>query len=119
LLFKALGNVSYNAVIGIPLGMATGLCIALLLNQKVKGMNYYRTAFYVPSIVPAIASAVLWMWVLAGDPNKGLLNALWKQTITQWFGVVPPGWFGVPEWSKPGLIIQGLWGAGRPTFSST
>ncbi|MFM7320833.1 MAG: extracellular solute-binding protein, partial [Armatimonadota bacterium] len=112
LLFKALGNVAYNAAIGIPLGMTTGLCIALLLNQKVKGMNYYRTAFYVPSIVPAIASAVLWMWVLAGDPNKGLLNALWKQTITQWFGIVPPGWFGVPEWSKPGLIIQGLWGAG-------
>ncbi len=112
LLVKAIGNVFYNAAIGIPLGMATGLCIAMLLNQKVKGMAFYRTAFYVPSIVPAIASAVLWMWVLAGDPNKGLLNALWKQTFTQWFGWVPPGWFGVPEYAKAGLIMQGLWGAG-------
>jgi multiple sugar transport system permease protein len=112
LLVKALGNVLYTALIGIPLGMSTGLCIALLLNQKVKGMAFYRTAFYIPSIVPAIASAVLWMWVLAGDPNKGLVNALWKQTFTVWFDIVPPGWFGVPEWSKPGLIVQGLWGAG-------
>lgn len=112
LLVKALGNAGYVSIIGIPLGMATGLAIAMLLNQKVSGMNWYRTAFYIPSIVPAIASAVLWVWVLAGDPNKGLLNALWKQTFTAWFGILPPGWFGVPEWAKPGLIFQGLWGAG-------
>lgn len=112
LLGKAIGNATYLSVFGIPLGMVTGLAIALLLNQKVKGMNFYRTAFYIPSIVPAIASAVLWVWLLAGDPNKGLLNALWKETLTAWFGIAPPGWFGVPEWAKPGLIVQGLWGAG-------
>lgn len=112
LLGKALGNALYLSCYGIPLGMATGLAIALLLNQKVRAMHWYRTAFYVPSIVPAIASAVLWAWLLAGDPNKGLLNALWKQTFTAWFGWLPPGWFGVPEWAKPGLIFQGLWGAG-------
>ena len=109
---KALGNAAYLAVVGIPLGMTTGLCIALLLNTRVKGMTWYRTAFYIPSIVPAVASAVLWSWVLAGDPNKGLLNALWKVTLTDWFGWLPPGWFGVAEWAKPGLIVQGLWGAG-------
>ena len=112
LLMKAIGNATFLSLYGIPLGMVTGLSIALLLNQKVKGMNFYRTAFYIPSIVPAIASSVLWVWLLAGDPNKGLLNALWKETLTAWFGVAPPGWFGVPEWAKPGLIVQGLWGAG-------
>ena len=112
LLKKALGNAAYLAVFGIPLGMSTGLAIAMLLNMKIRGMNWYRTAFYIPSIVPAVASAVLWAWVLAGDPNKGLLNALWKVTLTDWFGLQPPGWFGVAEWSKPGLIVQGLWGAG-------
>ncbi len=112
LIGKALYNAAYLSVFGIPLGMITGLAIALLLNMKVKGMNWYRTAFYIPSIVPAIASAALWSWILAGDPNKGLLNALWKGTLTQWFGWLPPGWFGVAEWAKPGLIIQGLWGAG-------
>jgi multiple sugar transport system permease protein len=112
LLGKALGNAAYLAIYGIPLGMSTGLAIAMLLNMKVKGMNWYRTAFYIPSIVPAIASAVLWAWVLAGDPNKGLLNALWKATFTDWFGILPPGWFGSADWAKPGLIVQGLWGAG-------
>lgn len=112
LLGKALYNAAYISFYGIPLGMATGLAIALLLNMKVRGMGWYRTFFYVPSIVPAIASAVLWSWLLAGDPNKGLLNALWKATLTDWFGLLPPGWFGVPEWAKPGLIVQGLWGAG-------
>ncbi len=112
MLFKALGNAAYLAIIGIPLGMSTGLAIAMLLNMNVKGLNYYRTAFYIPSIVPAVASAVLWQWILAGDPSRGLLNALWQATFTPWFGWQPPGWFGVAEWAKPGLIIQGLWGAG-------
>lgn len=112
LLGKALGNAAYLSIVGIPLGMTTGLAIALLLNQKVRGMNWYRTAFYIPSIVPAIASAVLWAWLLSGDPNKGLLNALWKQTLTVWFGWLPPGWFGVADWAKPGLVFQGLWGVG-------
>ena len=112
LLGKAFYNAAYLAVFGIPLGMVTGLAIAMLLNMKVKGMNWYRTAFYIPSIVPAIASAVLWSWILAGDPSKGLLNALWSATLTQWVGWAPPGWFGAADWAKPGLIIQGLWGAG-------
>ncbi len=112
LLGKAFYNAFYLAIFGIPLGMATGLAIAMLLNTKVKGMNYYRTAFYIPSIVPGIASAVLWAWILAGDPSKGLLNALWNSTLTEWFGWAPPGWFGVAEWAKRGLIVQGLWGAG-------
>ena len=112
LITKAFYNAAYLSMIGIPLGMGTGLAIAMLLNMKVKGMSWYRTAFYIPSIVPAIASAVLWAWLLAGDPSKGLLNALWKATITQWFHLDPPGWFGVAAWAKPGLIVQGLWGAG-------
>ena len=112
LIGKAFYNAAYLSVIGIPLGMATGLAIAMLLNQNLKGMPWYRTAFYIPSIVPSIASAVLWAWILAGDPNKGLLNALWQATLTQWFGWLPPGWFGVADWAKPGLIVQGLWGAG-------
>ncbi|MBC8104825.1 MAG: extracellular solute-binding protein [Cytophagales bacterium] len=112
LLGKALGNVAYLSLYGIPLGMSTGLAIAMLLNMKVRGMNWYRTAFYVPSIVPGVASAVLWAWLLAGDPNKGIVNALWRVSLTDWFGWQPPGWFGAAEWAKPGLIFQGLWGAG-------
>jgi len=111
-LFKSLGNVFYTAFWGIPLGICTSLAVAMLLNAKVKGMSFYRTFFYLPSIVPVVASAVLWAWVLNGDPNRGLLNAAWKASIGQWFGIAPPGWFGAEQWAKPGLILQGLWGAG-------
>jgi len=111
-LAKSLSNVAYLAVWGIPLGICTGLSIALLLNARVFGMSAYRTVFYVPSIVPVVASAVLWSWVLNGDPNRGLLNSLWKATLTPWLGLDPPGWFGAADWARPGLILQGLWGAG-------
>ena len=112
LVLKSLGNVAYLALIGIPLGMATGLAMALLLNSKVSGIRWYRAAFYIPSIVPVVASSVLWLWILNSDPHRGLINAAWLGTLTHWFGIAPPGWETVPQWSKPGLIIMGLWGAG-------
>ncbi len=109
---KAFGNVFYLTGIGVPLGIVTGLSVALLLNTSIRGIRFYRTVFYMPAIVPAIASAVLWSWVLSGDPNKGLINSLWQETITNWTHVAPPGWFQVADWSKPGLILMGVWGAG-------
>lgn len=109
---KAFSNVLYLAGIGVPLGIVTGLAVAMLLNAAVRGMRYYRTIFYMPAIVPTIASSVLWIWVLASDANKGLINAAWASTISQWFGTAPPGWLNSEAWSKPALILMGLWGAG-------
>ncbi len=112
LLAKSFANVLYLGGIGVPLGLMTGLAIALLLNQAVRGMNYYRTAFYLPSIVPLVATTVLWIFILNADPNRGLINGLWKDTIQVWFGTPPPGWLSVEQWAKPSLILMGLWGAG-------
>lgn len=109
---KALMNTLYLAGIGVPLGLFSGLGIALLLNQAVRGMRFYRTTFYLPAIVPGVASTVLWMWILNSDPNKGIINAFWNRTITEWFGLVPPGWLSVEAWAKPALIVMGLWGVG-------
>lgn len=109
---KAFGNVLYLAAIGVPLGIMTGLAVALLLNSAVRGMRYYRTAFYLPAIVPTIASAVLWVWILTPDPNKGLINAGWQATFGSWFSVPAPGWLNSEDWAKPSLILMGLWGAG-------
>jgi multiple sugar transport system permease protein len=105
-------NTAYLAGIGIPLGITTSLAVAMLLNAKVSGMSLYRTFFYMPSIVPIVASSVLWLWILNGDPNRGLLNAGWKATLGVWFSWTPPGWLGDAAWAKPALILQGLWGAG-------
>jgi ABC-type sugar transport system permease subunit/ABC-type glycerol-3-phosphate transport system substrate-binding protein len=109
---KALTNVAFLAGIGVPFGIMTGLAVALLLNTATKGMRFYRTLFYLPAIVPGVASAVLWAWVLTADPNKGLINSVWAQTITPWLGEPPPGWLQSADWSKWGLIAMGLWGAG-------
>lgn len=112
LVTKAFSNVIYLAGFGVPLGIFSGLAVALLLNQAVRGIRFYRTAFYLPSIVPAVASAVLWIWLLNGDPNQGLINAGWRATLTQWFAVQPPAWLAAEEWAKPSLLLMGLWGAG-------
>jgi multiple sugar transport system permease protein len=109
---KAFSNATYLAVVGVPLSVATGLAIALLLNAGVRGMRFYRTAFYMPAIVPTIASAVLWLWLLTPDPTKGLINAGWAATLTPWLGAKAPGWANAEEWAKPALIFMGMWGAG-------
>ncbi len=109
---KSISNALILAVVAIPLGMITSLSMAMLLNAKIRGQNWYRTAFYMPSIVPVVATTVLWAWILNGDPSRGLLNAAWKGTITVWFHVAPPGWLSVPVWAKPSLNLIGLWGAG-------
>lgn len=109
--WKTLYNAAYLAGLGIPLGMITGLAIAMLLNTRVLGMSWYRTFYYLPAIVPTVASAVLWLWVL-NPYDYGLVNAGWKTTLTSWFGIAPPTWLASEKWAKPGLILMGLWGAG-------
>lgn len=112
LVLKSIGNALYVAAIQIPLGMAISLTMALLLNTKIRGQHWYRTFFYIPSIVPVVASSVLWEFILNSDASRGLVNALWQATISHWFGLPPPGWLSVPSWAKPGLIFMNLWGAG-------
>lgn len=109
---KAFGNVLYLAGIGVPLGLLTGLAIALLLNRASMGIRTYRAIYYLPSILPVIATATLWGWIMNPDAAKGLINFAWSNTLQPWLGVNPPGWLTVAEWSKPGLIVMGLWGAG-------
>ncbi len=112
LVLKSFANVFYLGLVGIPLGLAAGLAIALLLNTNVRGMRFYRTLFYLPAIVPGVASVILWMWILNGDPSRGLANIVWDNSLAQWMGVRPPTWLGEEHWTKPSLIIMGLWGAG-------
>ena len=106
LFWKALYNTLYFTVFSVPLCLAAGLGIAMLLNQKLPGQSVFRTLFFLPSIVPVVASAVLWLWVL--NPESVLVNSL----LMQWFGVQGPGWIASPEWSKPSLILMSVWGIG-------
>lgn len=104
LFWKSLGNTLFM-VMGIPLGMSLSLGIALLLNQNVKGVPVWRTFFYVPSIIPAVASSILWVWIL--NPSNGLLNGALASV-----GIQGPNWLQDENTSKISLIFMGLWGAG-------
>jgi multiple sugar transport system permease protein len=103
LFWKSVGNTTYYVLLSVPLGLAVGLVLALLLNQKIKGIGFYRTAFYLPGLVPAVASTLLWMVLL--DPALGLVN----QGLGL-FGIEKLGWLRSAAWSKPALIIMALWG---------
>jgi multiple sugar transport system permease protein len=105
LLWKSLYNTLYMTVIGVPLNIILSLSVALLLNQKVKGEAFFRTIFYLPSVVPQVAMSLLWMWIL--NPQVGLVNY-----ILSLFGIKGPMWLASEQWAKPAFIIMGLWGIG-------
>lgn len=106
LFYTSLWNTAYYAVFAVPLGLLLALGLALLLNTKVRGLAIYRTCFYVPSVVPIVASAVLWVWLLS--PQQGAVNGILRS-----LGVKDtPGWFQSPDWSKPAIILWSLWNVG-------
>ena len=106
LFWTSLWNTLYFTALSVPACLGFSILIAVLLNTKLPGMPIFRTIFFLPSIVPIVASAVLWMWVL--NPDSGLVNAMLRAT----FGIEGPGWLGSAEWSKPSLVIMSLWGIG-------
>jgi multiple sugar transport system permease protein len=104
LFWKSLVN-TLIMVAAVPLNMAVGLGIALLLNMDVRGQRFYRTLYYVPAIVPIVAASVLWIWLL--QPQHGLINV-----TLRYAGIHGPHWLQDADWAKPALILMGLWGAG-------
>ncbi|HEY1764653.1 MAG TPA: sugar ABC transporter permease [Opitutaceae bacterium] len=94
-------------LMALPLGLVAALALALLLNQPVRGRGTFRAVYYLPSLVPAVASAMIWLWILNG--RLGLLNAA--------LAVVgihhPPQWLADPAWTKPSLALMSIWGCGN------
>lgn len=95
------------ALFSIPLGLIGALAVALLLNQAVKGVGFWRTLYYVPAVLPAAAVALLWFWLFA--PDSGLINWLF-QPFYDLMGWERPGWFTDPDLVLPSFVIIGLWG---------
>ncbi len=111
LFWKSLYNTFYITLFGVPLGMMAGLGLALLVKPNLKFIEWYRTAYYIPSIVPVVASSLLWIWMF--HPEFGLINSFikWVADILH-VHVILPNWLGDERFSKPALILMGLWGAG-------
>ena len=116
LFWKTLGNTFYMVLIGLPIALCFALFLAILLNQKIKGLAFYRTVFYLPSITPVVASSILWLWLL--NPQIGLVNYLLVPILNGINGfthlkLTAPGWLSDPHWSKPALVLMGMWGVGN------
>jgi len=105
LFWQSLKVTTVYTIVSVPLSLALAFLLALLLNAKVRGIAVFRTLYYLPSIVPAVANAVLWAWIL--NSEFGLLNA-GLHTI----GLPKILWLQEPEWALPALILMSLWGLG-------
>lgn len=93
------------AITSVPLGIIGAFLLAMLLNQRIRGMPFFRTSFYIPTIVPAVANAVLWGWLL--NPDYGLINAGLKL-----LGLPTSRFLGEPDSALASLVLVSLWGIG-------
>ena len=125
LFWTTLKNTAFYAAFALPLSLLVALCLALLLNAKVRGMAIYRTLFFLPSLVPMVALACLWLWLFNGE--NGLINQTLAPVLKHvgWnagtflgihvgaFHPTPPNWLNDPLWSKPALVLISVWGVGN------
>lgn len=121
--FKSLTNTALYVLFSVPMGLTGSLLLAVLLNQKVKGVTVFRTLYYLPSLTPAVASALVWMWVF--HPECGILNNFLSINLPfptlgdNGLGFAfhpmvthPPEWLQSSTWALPALILMSLWGIG-------
>lgn len=101
----SLYNTAYYTFIFVPLHVALALLAALALNLRIRAVGLFRTVYYLPSITPTVASAMLWLWVF--NPDFGLVNLLLRR-----IHLPTLQWFVDPTWAKPALIIMALWSLG-------
>lgn len=101
----SLYNTLYYVIFSVPLTTAGAILLGVLLNQKVKGMKFFRTIYYLPAVLSGVAVYFLWMQLLS--PSTGLVN-----TMLGWIGIDGPAWLFDPEWTKPALLLMKMWSVG-------
>lgn len=110
LFWPSLGRTFLYALVVVPIGLLGSLGLALLLNQKARGTYVFRTIFFIPSLTPSVALALLWTWLF--HPTVGPINS-----VLVLLGVPGPGWLTSAHWALPALVIIALWaGLGGSTM---
>ena len=104
LFWPSLGRTIYFAVAMVIIGVPLSLLAAVLLNQKLRGTAIFRALFYLPSLTPVVALAVIWAWLL--QPQVGLINY-----ALSFVGIKGPDWFTSRTWVIPAIILISLWGS--------
>ena len=115
LFWVSLWNTGFYTAFAVPLGMATAFALALLLNRKMLARPAFRTIFFLPSIVPLVAAAVLWVWIF--NSQYGYLNWVLRPVcdainLVAGTHLAPPNWLQSPTWAKPALVLMSVWGVG-------
>ena len=105
LFLQSLGVTLRYALLAVPLATLVALGLALLLNANVRGVAVFRAVVYLPSILPAVATAIVFVWLL--NPETGLVNTLLRRV-----GIAGPAWLQDPHWALPSLVLMSLWGVG-------
>ncbi|MEV5560424.1 sugar ABC transporter permease [Nonomuraea wenchangensis] len=106
LFWTSLGATTYYTLGAVPLVLVVSFAVAMLLNQRVRGLSLWRTIFYLPTLVPSIANVVLWIWIF--NPDFGLLNSLLRQA-----GMPSGQWIYDEATAIPSLIVMSTWGFGN------
>ncbi len=101
----SLGNTAVYAFVSTILQVLFAFAAALMLNQKIRFRNFYRTALYIPTIVPIVVSAFIWQ--RAYHPDFGIINE-----FLRWIGLKPQAWLFEPHLAKPAFIFMRMWSMG-------
>ena len=114
LFYKSVFNTIYYTVFAVPLGLVLALGLAMLVNHRLRAVNFFRTAFFLPNVVAGIAMLLLWKWLF--DPNFGLINLFLDWTglmaVLEWIGLGRPQWISSRTGAMPGMIFMSIWGLG-------
>jgi multiple sugar transport system permease protein len=102
LFWSSLERTLIYSVFVVPLGLLGSLLLAMLLNRQSKSVGIFRAFFFLPSLTPTVALALLWIWLF--DPNYGLINQ-----VLEGIGLPGPGWFASAAWALPSIVITSLW----------
>ena len=103
--WNAMRNSAYFTLLSVPGGMAISLLVALVMNQKLRGIGIFRTMFYMPYVVPQVAAALVWVWMLSA--RYGAVN-----TVLGYGGIDGPRWLQDPDYVLTSIVIMSLWGVG-------
>ena len=105
LFWQSLKVTTLYSILSVPLGLVSGLAVALLMNQKVRGITVFRTIYYLPAVVSGVAVSLLWIWIF--NPDFGLAKVAMRG-----LGLPPQPWLNDPKTALPSLVFMSLWGVG-------
>jgi multiple sugar transport system permease protein len=99
---KALRNTFFYTIVSVPLGLAIALGLALALNQRIRGIAWIRTAYFLPVVTSTIAIALVWQWIYNAD--QGLLNE-----VLGLVGIPAQKWLSNPTLAMPSIVAMSIW----------